>query len=86
MISIRGGKAASAKELADKPETAATMLSDACMAVFEGSSQARSAARNLDFFAYGPAVQGKAAQLSKAILSEIGDKEAGDLTEEVDED
>ena len=74
------------KELVEKPEISASMLSEACMEVFEGNAKVRSAARNLDFIAYGHAVQGQATQLAKAILSEIGEKEAGDSSVKGDED
>jgi hypothetical protein len=65
---------------------AASMLSDACMAVFEGKSEARYAARNLDFYAYGAYIREQAHELAKAILNEVADQEAGDLVEETEED
>ena len=85
-ISVLGGNVVLAKSLLTKPESAATMLSKACMAVFEGNSKARAVARNLDFFAYGLSIRRKASQITNAILSTIGDREAGDFLDRSDKE
>jgi len=85
-FAARDGSTVLGTELVDNPEKAATMLSESCMAVFQGDRNARSIARNLDFFAYAPAIQRKASQITNAILSEISDKEAGDLAEEIEDE
>ena len=73
-------------ELVDKPGQAAALLSRACMHVFEGRSNLRTTARNLDFLAYGDEVIKRSSQITKAIMEIIGDQQAGDITEEDTED
>jgi hypothetical protein len=74
------------KELLDKPEQAATYLSETCMKIFEGSSNLKGAARALDYFAYGLEIEKRSALLTKAIIKEIGEQQSGDLTEVVEEE
>jgi hypothetical protein len=66
-------------ELMESPQRAASLLSTACMRVFEGRAEMRSTARGLDYFAYGLQVRGRASGISRAIMKSVGDQEPGDL-------
>jgi hypothetical protein len=70
----------------DKPEQAATYLSETCVKIFEGSSDLKGAARALDYFAYGLEIEKRSALLTKAIIKEIGEQQSGDLTEAMEEE
>jgi len=78
---FQGEAPVSVQELLEKPERAATLLSKACMKVFEGESGMRTVARNLDYFAYGPNLIERTRHLTRAIKKAIGDQEAGDVME-----
>ncbi len=83
---ITGTTSPHAKELIEKPERAASLLSKVCMQVFEGRTELRTIARDLDYLAYGGEVERRAAQITKAIIKQIGDLQAGDITEDKDEE
>jgi hypothetical protein len=85
-ISIEGERSVVVKELLEKPEQAASLLSRVCMRVFEGESNLRSAARNLDYLAYGGDIGLRSRGISKAIIKAIGDQEAGDVLESSEQD
>jgi hypothetical protein len=68
-------------ELIESPQKAASLLSTACMRVFEGHAEMRPAARALDYFAYGLQVRNRAPGISRAIIRAVGDQEPGDLGE-----
>jgi hypothetical protein len=85
-FTIAGATSPPAKELLEKPEQAAALLSNACMQVFEGRTKLRSTARNLDYLAYGGEVERRSAQITKAIIKQVGDQQAGDMEEDKDED
>jgi hypothetical protein len=51
------------------------------MRVFQGEKEMRSAARNLDYFAYGPRLLELGPQIGRATIKLIGDRAAGDLGE-----
>jgi hypothetical protein len=85
-ISIQGERSVVVKELLEKPEQAASMLSRVCMRVFEGESSLRSTARNLDYLAYGADIGLRSRGISKAIIKAIGDQEAGDVLESSEQD
>jgi hypothetical protein len=85
-FTIAGTTSLPAKELIEKPEQAAILLSNACMQVFKGKSELRSISRNIDYLAYGGEVERRSAQISRAIIKEVGDRQSGDITEEKDED
>ena len=74
------------KELLAKPEQAATYLSRVCMSIFEGGSRLTTTARDLDYFAYGLEIEKRSSQITKAIIKEIGEQQAGDLAEPAEED
>ncbi len=84
-FTIAGATSPPVKELLKEPEQAAVLLSKACIQVFEGRSQFRSTARNLDYLAYGGEVERKSLQITKAIIKQVGDQQVGDLTKENDE-
>jgi hypothetical protein len=85
-ISITGETPVAVKELLEKPEQSALLLSKACIRVFEGDNASRTAARNLDYFAYGAEIQRRAPKIAKAIVAAIGDKVSGDLVESPESD
>lgn len=76
-------KSVNVKDCLENPEYAATQLSEACMKIFEGQSQLRSTARNLDYFAYGLEIKKRSPKISKAIIKEIGEQKAGDFAEDI---
>ena len=78
---VSGGKEVNVSKLLDSPQLASSLVSGACMRVFQGEKDLRSAARNLDYFAYGPQLQELGPRIGKAIMKLIGDREAGDLGE-----
>jgi len=85
-ISITGETPVAVKELLEKPEQSASLLSKACIRVFEGDNASRTAARNLDYLAYGASIQRRAPKIAKAIVADIGDQAASDLVENAESD
>ncbi|MBU4011981.1 MAG: ATP-binding protein [Proteobacteria bacterium] len=85
-ISVAGDAPVSVKKLLDQPELSASLLSKACIRVFEGDNASKTAARNLDYFAYGVEIQRRASKIAKAIVEAIGDQYAGDLIEGTESD
>ena len=70
-------------DLLQSPQTAVSLLSSACMRVFQADrSEDRSIARTLDYFAYGLQIHERAFAIARAIKKTIGDQEAGDLASE----
>jgi len=81
-ISLPGEETVIAKDLLASPEKAAIFLSKACMAIFRGSdAQERATARALDYLSYGADLVSRSANISKAIVEAIGDREAGEMVE-----
>jgi hypothetical protein len=78
---IEGEKPMAAKDILEKPDHATTLVSSACMRVFQGIKDYRPIARNLDFLAYGREVQRRAPAISKAVIRIVGDRKAGDVVE-----
>lgn len=75
-----GGNPVAVDDLLGNPQMADSLLSSTCMTVFQNDQpEARSAARMLDYFAYGLQVHGRASGIARAIRNRIGDHEAGDL-------
>jgi hypothetical protein len=85
-IEIPGAVAGSLEDLLQRPEKAAALLSKACMSVFQGDSSARSAARRLDCFAYGPEINKRGSALSKALAKAIGDHLPGEPQDAAEEE
>jgi hypothetical protein len=83
-IRLEGETFINAGELLENPQRAAKILSKACMSVFEGENTIRSYARDLDYLTYGGAIMQRGDQLSKAIITLIGDKPAGDPQEDME--
>ena len=79
VFQVSGNPPIEAIKLLDSPQLASSLLSTACMRVFQGDADMRSAARNLDYFAYGPQVSDSAAEISKSIMKLVGDREVGDF-------
>lgn len=83
-ISLKGEPSISVRDLLGKPTQAATLLSKACICVFEGENSARTLARNLDYLAYGAEIRRHAPQIVRKIVKAIGDQEAGDFEDNPD--
>jgi hypothetical protein len=81
-----GGEEVGVSKLLDSPELASSLASTACMRVFRGEKDLKSAARNLDYFAYGQQLQELAPRISEATIKLIGYREAGDLDERTAEE
>ena len=69
------------KELLSEPTKAAGYLSQSCMRVFEGRSEHRSIARQLDYLAYGKEIESRSNEVTPAILDLIQSHEAGEVSE-----
>jgi hypothetical protein len=80
-ITVAGEPQVLAKELLEKPDQAAALLSKACMRVFQADSDHRAIARNLDYLAYGPHVQRRAPGIANGVIKTIGNRKPGDLVE-----
>lgn len=77
------GEAASVRQLLDTPQSASSLLSKACMGVFEGNGDMRSVARTLDYLAYGLQLRDRATKISGAILEIVGDQLPSESVETV---
>jgi hypothetical protein len=80
-IQFEGDSPIVVKDFLDKPDQAASIVSKACMRVFQGDNDYKSVARNLDYLAYGPDLQRRAPQIVKALMKTIGERAAGDVVE-----
>jgi hypothetical protein len=80
-IQFKGDSSIAVKDFLDKPDQAASIVSKACMRVFQGDNDYKSVARNLDYLAYGPDLQRRAPQIVKALMKTIGERAAGDVVE-----
>jgi Putative DNA-binding domain len=83
-VEVSAVPAVTALELMAAPERAATLLSKACMDAFATKSNAsacRALARNLDCYAYGPAIMTRGRALGSALQRLIGDRNSGDVLE-----
>jgi hypothetical protein len=88
-ILLPGEPTITAAELMAAPERAATLLSKACVAAFDNKADAgvfRTYARNLDCYAYGPAVTARGGKLGEVLQRVIGDRKSGDVSEPTDPD
>lgn len=78
---VGGETSVSVAELIEAPERAASMLSKACMSVFEGTTSGRTLARKLDYLAYGSQVRARSGEIVKSVLGVVGNRTAGDVVE-----
>ncbi len=85
-IQIENGRTIPVSTLLDKPEVAATSLSEVCMRVFKGENSARVLARTLDYLAYGVEFQKRSAELTIAIMKSAGDRQVMDVGDEIESD
>ena len=78
-VSVPGQPSVSTKILLEGPDAASSLLSTACMQVFDGCTHAdlRSTARTLDYLAYGGEIMKRAPTLSKEIIRIVGDQPPG---------
>ncbi len=81
-----GSDAVSAADLVKNPQLAASLLSKACICVFEGDKSMKAVARNLDYFAYGLEMRNRAPSIRRAITKTIGDRRPGELAAAVGEE
>ncbi|HTA21929.1 MAG TPA: ATP-binding protein [Terriglobales bacterium] len=79
VFAVTGEETAGASKLLDNPQLASSLLSAACMRVFQGDKELRGTARGLDYFAYGPQLLELGRRIGTATIKLIGDREAGDL-------
>ena len=77
-IEIEGEKPVIVKDILEKPDHAANLVSKACMKVFQGDKDYTSTARDLDYLAYGQEIQNRASAISKGVIEIVGDRKAGD--------
>jgi hypothetical protein len=83
-VQFEGEPSIAIKDILDKPDKAATLLSKACMKVFQGENRYRGLSRDLDYLAYGPDIQRRAAQVVKSVIQQVGGRSAGDVIEKMD--
>jgi hypothetical protein len=57
------------------------IVSAACMKVFEGVDECRQVARDVDYLAYGAAMQRRAQEITECVIKTIGERKPGDVTE-----
>ena len=80
-LSVPGESPIAVKELLDKPDVAASLISKACMMVFQGDNECKTIARTLDYLAYGPELIKRAPQIASRVIRVVGDQDVGDLVE-----
>jgi len=85
-FAVRGQEAVGVSKLMDNPQLASSLVSAACIRVFQGDKDMRSTARDLDYLAYGPQLRESGNEIGRAIVNLVGDREAGDLGEAVVEE
>jgi hypothetical protein len=78
-VAVGGESEVLVKDLLQKPEQAAGLLSKACMQVFQGSKDDRATARNLDYFVHGPEFQQRGESIAKGIIKQVGNRKPGDM-------
>jgi hypothetical protein len=79
-IKITGGTAVPVRQILDAPERVATVVSAACVKVFEGVDECRQVARDVDYLAYGAAVQRRAEEITEYVIKAIGERKPSDVT------
>jgi hypothetical protein len=80
-IEIGDAKPVSVRQILDTPERASMIVSAACMKVFEGVDECRQVARDVDYLAYGAAMQRRAQEITECVIKTIGERKPGDVTE-----
>jgi hypothetical protein len=78
-IEIEGEKPVIIKDILERPDQVANLVSKACMKVFQGDKDYTSTARNLDYLAYGQEIQKRASAITKAVIRIVGNRKAGDI-------
>lgn len=79
-IRITGGTSVTVRQILDAPERAAAVVSAACVKVFEGVDECRQVARDVDYLAYGAAVQRRAEEITEYVMKAIGERKPSDVT------
>jgi hypothetical protein len=83
-LQFGGEPSIAVKDILDKPNQAAALVSKACMRVFQGDNDYRAIARNLDYIAYGPDLQLRAPTIVNLVMKTIGDRDAGDVVDKIE--
>ena len=78
---VGDGTSVPVAELIEAPDRAASMLSEVCMRVFQGTSSKRTIARVLDYLAYGSQVRARSGEIVKSVLGFVKNRTAGDVVE-----
>jgi len=79
-IKVMNAKAVPVRQILDVPERAASVVSAACIKVFEGVDECRQVARDADYLAYGAAMQRRAEEITGYVIKVIGERKPGDVT------
>ena len=82
IFAVTGEEAVEVSKLLQNSALASSLVSAACMRVFQGDKDLRSTARALDYFAYGLELLKLAPRITDAVIRLIGEREAGDIGEE----
>ncbi len=80
-VQISPGSRIVVTDLLNDPQRAATILSETCMKAFRGEADLRSLARALDYIAYDSEIRKRGPEITDAVLAALGDREAGDMTD-----
>ena len=81
LIEVPGEKSISVRDLLAEPALASSLLSRICMRVFEGHSDLRTTARNLDYIVHGKELLERGSNIGRLVVESVGDGEAGNLLE-----
>jgi hypothetical protein len=78
-IKIMDAKPVPVRQILDVAERAASVVSAACIKVFEGVDECRQVARDVDYLAYGEAMQRRANEITRYVIKAIGERKPGDV-------
>lgn len=85
LLGVSGEEVVGVGKLLDSPQLASSLVSTACMRVFQGDASMRATARSLDYFAYGPRLQEVGPRIGEEIMKLVGDREPGEPGQTVDD-
>ena len=68
------------RQILDVPERAAAVVSAACIKVFDGVDECKQVARDVDYLAYGAAMQHRAEEITGYVIKAVGERKPGDVT------
>jgi len=76
-VELPDGTTTTIGALVEAPEQAASALSVACMAVFNGNKKLRTLCRRLDLLAYGTALTSRSSEVVSSLLDDPVSKQDG---------